>query len=60
MISHMPAAQRYEDALEALFTEIENGAEFPDAVFRVTQKFNVSSEELGAWYDEACANGHEQ
>lgn len=40
-----------EEALAHLNALIKRGVEFPDAVWRCTQKFDVTSEELQDEYD---------
>jgi hypothetical protein len=39
--------------LDALKEEIANGAEFPDAVWKISQEFGVTSDALEVMYDES-------
>ena len=41
-------------ALADLITRIDQGEEYPDAEFRVSQKFGVRASELRNAYDESC------
>ena len=48
----MIKAKRMSLAVIELSNLIENGWEFPDAVWKVTQKYSVNSEQLESLYDE--------
>lgn len=45
------ANQTLRPALTALYRHLQDGIEFPDAVFKVTHKFNVVSDQLEALFD---------
>lgn len=42
------------DALKYLLALIADGVEFPDALWKATQKFRVDAETLTAEYDGEC------
>lgn len=43
-----------DSAVEALCQLLDQGYEWPDAQWRVTQKYGVDLEELTVAYDESC------
>lgn len=51
----IPGVRQLAVALRALRADIAAGGEYPDAEFRVSQKFKVSAEALRAAYDERPA-----
>ena len=46
-----PRSERIEDALHELLRQIDEGAEYPDAQFRISQKFRITGDELQDAYD---------
>ena len=49
---------RIGEALNALRSDIDNGGEYPDAEFRIAQRYGVTQRELRQAYDEFTAVGH--
>lgn len=50
----MKKAANMDGALEYLIQLIDDGYEYPDAQYKASQKFKVSSEELQERYDDQC------
>lgn len=52
-----PANRKEQRCLDALIALIEQGVEFPDAVWKASQNgLAIDSARLGELYDEDCAN----
>ena len=53
-LRHETYAERVEQAMYDLLALVDDGAEYPDALWKVSQRYAVKSKDVQAAYDTLC------